>query len=53
MTKVRINILANYAGSFWQMAMGLLFVPLYIHFLGIESMASSLFRLAHRCDLPA
>ncbi len=36
MTKVRLNILANYAGSFWQMAMGLLFVPLYIHFLGIE-----------------
>lgn len=37
MSKVKNNILANYFGSIWQMAMSLLFVPLYIHFLGIES----------------
>ena len=37
MSKVKTNILANYFGSFWQMAMSLLFVPLYIRFLGIES----------------
>ena len=37
MSKVKHNILANYFGSIWQMAMSLLFVPLYIHFLGIES----------------
>ncbi len=37
MTKVRLNILANYVGSFWQMAMALLFIPLYVKFVGIES----------------
>jgi O-antigen/teichoic acid export membrane protein len=37
MSKIKSNILANYFGSVWQMAMGLLFVPLYIKFLGIES----------------
>ena len=37
MSKVKHNILANYFGSIWQMAMGVLFVPLYIKFLGIES----------------
>jgi O-antigen/teichoic acid export membrane protein len=36
-SKVKFNILANYFGSGWQMAMGVLFVPLYIRFLGIES----------------
>jgi O-antigen/teichoic acid export membrane protein len=37
MSKVKNNIIANYFGSVWQMAMGVLFVPLYIRFLGIES----------------
>ena len=31
------NIAANFAGSFWQALMGLVFVPLYIKFMGIES----------------
>ncbi len=37
MSRVKLNIIANYIGSLWQMAMGVLFVPLYIKFLGIES----------------
>jgi O-antigen/teichoic acid export membrane protein len=37
MSRVKFNIIANYVGSVWQMAMGILFVPLYIRFLGIES----------------
>jgi O-antigen/teichoic acid export membrane protein len=37
MSKVKFNIIANYFGSVWQMAMSLFFVPLYIKFLGIES----------------
>jgi O-antigen/teichoic acid export membrane protein len=31
------NIGANFAGSIWQAIMGLVFVPLYIKFIGIES----------------
>ncbi len=31
------NIGANFAGSIWQAVMGLVFVPLYIQFMGIES----------------
>ncbi len=31
------NIGANFAGSIWQAVMGLVFVPLYIKFIGIES----------------
>ncbi|MGD0340085.1 MAG: oligosaccharide flippase family protein [Bacteroidales bacterium] len=31
------NIVANYAGSIWQALMGLIFIPLYIKFLGIEA----------------
>jgi O-antigen/teichoic acid export membrane protein len=31
------NIAANFAGSIWQALMGLVFIPLYIKFLGIES----------------
>lgn|SRR5271157_82963 len=37
MTSVRLNILANYAGSFWTGMMGIIFVPQYIKFMGIES----------------
>jgi O-antigen/teichoic acid export membrane protein len=31
------NIAANFAGSIWQALMGLVFIPLYIKFMGIES----------------
>jgi len=31
------NIAANFAGTFWQALMGLIFIPLYIKYLGIES----------------
>jgi O-antigen/teichoic acid export membrane protein len=37
MTKIKLNIIANYAGSIWTALMGLAFVPLYIKFMGIES----------------
>ena len=36
-SKVKINILANYASSGWSVLMSLLFVPLYIKFMGIEA----------------
>jgi len=31
------NITANFAGTFWQALMGLVFVPLYIKYIGMES----------------
>jgi len=31
------NVLANFIGSIWQALMGLVFIPLYIKFIGIES----------------
>jgi O-antigen/teichoic acid export membrane protein len=31
------NIAANFAGTFWQALMGLIFIPLYIKYIGIES----------------
>jgi O-antigen/teichoic acid export membrane protein len=34
---IRTNIVANYAGSAWASLMSVLFVPVYIKFLGIES----------------
>ena len=37
MTLLKKNITANFAGSIWQTLMGLLFIPLYIKFMGIES----------------
>lgn len=37
MTKIRANIIANYAGSFWTSLMSFIFVPLYIKFMGIEA----------------
>lgn len=37
MTKVQMNTIANYAGSIWSAVMGLVFVPLYIKFMGMES----------------
>jgi O-antigen/teichoic acid export membrane protein len=36
-TSLKKNIFANFAGSFWQTLMGLLFLPLYIKYIGIES----------------
>ena len=37
MTAFKRNIAANFGGSVWTGLMGLVFVPLYIHFLGIEA----------------
>lgn len=37
MTVVQKNVISNYAGSLIVVVMGLLFVPVYIHFMGIES----------------
>ncbi|MGO8822856.1 MAG: oligosaccharide flippase family protein [Desulfomonilaceae bacterium] len=34
---LKLNIIANYAGSIWSAIMGVVFVPLYIKFMGIES----------------
>lgn len=34
---IRINTVANYAGTFCQALLGLVFIPLYIKYLGIES----------------
>ena len=31
------NITANFAGSIWQILMGLIFIPLYIKFMGVEA----------------
>ncbi|OPL14360.1 MAG: hypothetical protein AVO39_09255 [delta proteobacterium MLS_D] len=37
MTLLKKNITANFLGSFWQALMALLFIPLYIKFLGMEA----------------
>ena len=37
MSLLKKNIAANFVGSIWQILMGLMFIPLYIRFLGIES----------------
>lgn len=37
MSLIKKNIAANFVGSIWQSLMGLIFVPLYIKFIGIES----------------
>jgi O-antigen/teichoic acid export membrane protein len=37
MTGVKRNIIANYLGSAWSALMGLAFIPLYIHYLGMEA----------------
>lgn len=36
MSKLRINILANYAGQAWIAIMGIAFIPIYISILGME-----------------
>jgi O-antigen/teichoic acid export membrane protein len=37
MTLIKKNIAANFTGSIWQVFMGLLFIPLHIKFMGVES----------------
>ena len=37
MSSFKTNIAANFAGGIWQALMGLLFVPLYIKFMGMEA----------------
>jgi O-antigen/teichoic acid export membrane protein len=37
MTKLKKNIVANFGGSLWTGLMSLVFVPLYIRFMGIEA----------------
>lgn len=37
MSPIRLNIIANYAGSFWTALMSLIFVPVYIKYMGIEA----------------
>lgn len=36
MSVLKRNVLANFAGSFWQALVSLIFIPVYIHFLGVE-----------------
>lgn len=37
MSRLKHNVIANYAGGIWTALMGIAFVPLYIHYLGIEA----------------
>ncbi|MBF0230744.1 MAG: oligosaccharide flippase family protein [Desulfamplus sp.] len=37
MTPIKKNIVANFVGSIWQAIIGLVFIPIYIKFLGIEA----------------
>ncbi|MFH1118150.1 MAG: oligosaccharide flippase family protein [Pseudomonadota bacterium] len=37
MTPIKKNIVANYAGSIWIAAMSVIFIPVYIKFMGIEA----------------
>jgi O-antigen/teichoic acid export membrane protein len=37
MPRLRDNVLANYAGQFWIALMSVVFIPLYIHILGMEA----------------
>ncbi|EIJ43128.1 membrane protein involved in the export of O-antigen and teichoic acid [Beggiatoa alba B18LD] len=37
MTSLKLNIIANYVGNAWATLMSLAFIPIYIHFLGIEA----------------
>lgn len=37
MANVKKNISANLIGNFWQVLMGLFFIPFYIKFMGVES----------------
>jgi O-antigen/teichoic acid export membrane protein len=37
MSVVKKNILANFVGNFWSSIIGFIFIPIYIHFIGVES----------------
>lgn len=37
MTSIKRNVIANYLGGGWSALMGLAFLPLYIHYLGMEA----------------
>ncbi|KFN43129.1 oligosaccharide flippase family protein [Arenimonas oryziterrae] len=37
MNRLRNNLVANFGGQIWTMAMGVAFIPVYIHVLGIEA----------------
>jgi O-antigen/teichoic acid export membrane protein len=37
MTFIKKNIAANFVGNFWQVLMNVVFVPLYIKFMGVEA----------------
>src|SRR4051812_20312393 len=37
MAKLNLNILANFSGQVWSMGLSLVFTPIYIHALGVES----------------
>lgn len=37
MSQIKRNIVANYFGNGWSALMSLAFIPLYIHFMGIEA----------------
>jgi len=37
MSRLKHNVIANYAGGVWTTLMGIAFVPFYIHYLGIEA----------------
>ena len=37
MSIIKRNIAANFIGNFWTTLMGLVFIPVYIRFLGIEA----------------
>ncbi len=36
-SRLKLNLLANFAGTGWSTLMGLIFIPLYIRFMGIEA----------------
>jgi O-antigen/teichoic acid export membrane protein len=37
MSRIRKNIAANFVGSLWTALVSLLFIPIYLHFLGVEA----------------
>lgn len=37
MSRLHFNIVANYAGSAWFVVLSLVFVPVYVHLLGVEA----------------
>jgi O-antigen/teichoic acid export membrane protein len=37
MTRLRLNVLANFSGQAWSAVMGLIFVPIYIQLMGVEA----------------